>query len=266
MIDVLIHALQNLFTLTNLGFMLVGVGVGLVVGILPALGGIAGMSLLLPFVYGMEPTSAVAMMVGLLAVIPTSDTFYSILMGIPGSAASQAAGSIQITAFSYLLQEVRRHLYSPRPASFLKAPPSSAHRPANAWSSHMRLSPMSFGRSGRSPSNSIFSVERSRRLWSSCATASPPLAMSTAQAVPSIAGAFPRTVVVSMMGLRLWPRYCGYGSALKPIRAPGERAERGDIPSIGTGDCDGKGNGRRHDISAYPYARCPTAIGTSGSL
>ena len=59
MIDVLIHALQNLFTLTNLGFMLVGVGVGLVVGILPALGGIAGMSLLLPFVYGMEPTSAV---------------------------------------------------------------------------------------------------------------------------------------------------------------------------------------------------------------
>ncbi|OAM74526.1 tripartite tricarboxylate transporter permease [Devosia elaeis] len=90
MIDVLLHALQNLFTLTNLGFMLVGVTVGLVVGILPALGGIAGMSLLLPFVYGMEPTSAVAMMVGLLAVIPTSDTFSSILMGIPGSAASQA--------------------------------------------------------------------------------------------------------------------------------------------------------------------------------
>lgn len=90
MIDVLFEALQNLFTLTNLGFMLVGVGVGLVVGLLPALGGIAGMSLLLPFVYGMEPTSAVAMMVGLLAVIPTADTFSSILMGIPGSAASQA--------------------------------------------------------------------------------------------------------------------------------------------------------------------------------
>lgn len=90
MIEVLLHALQNLFTLTNLGFMLIGVLVGLVVGILPALGGIAGMSLLLPFVYGMEPTAAVAMMVGLLAVIPTSDTFSSILMGIPGSAASQA--------------------------------------------------------------------------------------------------------------------------------------------------------------------------------
>ncbi|WP_084438650.1 tripartite tricarboxylate transporter permease [Shinella sp. HZN7] len=70
--------------------MMIGVAVGLVVGILPALGGIAGMSLLLPFVYGMEPTAAIAMMVGLLAVIPTSDTFSCILMGIPGSSASQA--------------------------------------------------------------------------------------------------------------------------------------------------------------------------------
>ncbi|WP_432349635.1 tripartite tricarboxylate transporter permease [Shinella yambaruensis] len=70
--------------------MMIGVAVGLIVGILPALGGIAGMSLLLPFVYGMEPTAAIAMMVGLLAVIPTSDTFSCILMGIPGSSASQA--------------------------------------------------------------------------------------------------------------------------------------------------------------------------------
>nr|WP_280531188.1 tripartite tricarboxylate transporter permease [Shinella yambaruensis] len=69
---------------------MIGVAVGLIVGILPALGGIAGMSLLLPFVYGMEPTAAIAMMVGLLAVIPTSDTFSCILMGIPGSSASQA--------------------------------------------------------------------------------------------------------------------------------------------------------------------------------
>lgn len=67
-----------------------GVALGLVVGVLPGLGGIVGLSLLLPFLYGMEPTYALAMMVGVLAVIPTSDTFASILMGIPGSTASQA--------------------------------------------------------------------------------------------------------------------------------------------------------------------------------
>lgn len=90
MTEVFLTSLQNLLTLHHLGYMMIGVTVGLVVGILPALGGIAGMSLLLPFVYGIEPTAAVAMMVGLLAVIPTSDTFSCILMGIPGSSASQA--------------------------------------------------------------------------------------------------------------------------------------------------------------------------------
>ncbi len=45
---------------------------------------------MLPFIYGMDPVSGLAMMVGLVAVIPTSDTFASVLMGIPGSSASQA--------------------------------------------------------------------------------------------------------------------------------------------------------------------------------
>jgi len=38
----------------------------------------------------MDPISALAMLIGLVAVIPTSDTFTSVLMGIPGSSASQA--------------------------------------------------------------------------------------------------------------------------------------------------------------------------------
>ncbi|WP_076531069.1 tripartite tricarboxylate transporter permease [Gemmobacter megaterium] len=70
--------------------MLIGVSVGLVIGVIPGLGGIAGLSLLIPFLYGMEETAALAMLIGLVAVIPTSDTFSSVLMGIPGSSASQA--------------------------------------------------------------------------------------------------------------------------------------------------------------------------------
>jgi len=63
---------------------------GIFIGILPGLGGIVGFSILMPFIYGMDPVSALAMLIGLIAVIPTSDTFASVLMGIPGSSASQA--------------------------------------------------------------------------------------------------------------------------------------------------------------------------------
>jgi putative tricarboxylic transport membrane protein len=71
-------------------FLMIGVLLGLSVGVFPGLGGIAGLSLVLPFIFGMEPISGLALMVGLVAVIPTSDTFASVLMGIPGSSASQA--------------------------------------------------------------------------------------------------------------------------------------------------------------------------------
>ena len=71
-------------------FLIIGVLLGLSVGVFPGLGGIAGLSLVLPFMFGMDPVSGLALMVGLVAVIPTSDTFASVLMGIPGSSASQA--------------------------------------------------------------------------------------------------------------------------------------------------------------------------------
>ncbi|MGH6946056.1 MAG: tripartite tricarboxylate transporter permease [Kiloniellales bacterium] len=85
-----LDALGNLLTPTYLLYLMLGVVVGLIVGILPALGGVAGMSLLLPFIYGMDVAAALAMLMGMVAVIPTSDTFSSILMGIPGSASAQA--------------------------------------------------------------------------------------------------------------------------------------------------------------------------------
>jgi TctA family transporter len=87
-------ALSEAFTLiltpTAMGYLAFGVVLGLSVGVIPGLGGIAGLSLVLPFIYGMDPISGLSMMVGLVAVIPTSDTFASVLLGIPGSSASQA--------------------------------------------------------------------------------------------------------------------------------------------------------------------------------
>ena len=73
-----------------LGYLVLGVVMGLCIGVFPGLGGIAGLSLLLPFMFGMDPTLGLALMIGMVAVVPTSDTFASVLMGIPGSSASQA--------------------------------------------------------------------------------------------------------------------------------------------------------------------------------
>lgn len=73
-----------------IGYLILGVVMGLAIGVFPGLGGIAGLSLLLPFMFGMDPILGLALMVGMVAVVPTSDTFASVLMGIPGSSASQA--------------------------------------------------------------------------------------------------------------------------------------------------------------------------------
>jgi putative tricarboxylic transport membrane protein len=90
MFDTFVLPLTNILTLQHIGYMMIGVVVGLMIGVFPGLGGIAGLSLMMPFLYGLDTTSALAMLIGLVAVIPTSDTFASVLMGIPGSSASQA--------------------------------------------------------------------------------------------------------------------------------------------------------------------------------
>ncbi|OHC48425.1 MAG: tricarboxylate transporter [Rhodobacteraceae bacterium GWF1_65_7] len=90
MVDTLFSALADLLSIQHLSYMMLGIFVGLVIGVLPALGGIAGLSLLIPFIYGMDEVSALAMLIGLLAIMPTGDTFSSILLGIPGGSSSQA--------------------------------------------------------------------------------------------------------------------------------------------------------------------------------
>ncbi len=88
--EVAFHSLLGIFQPGQLSMLVAGVVIGLCVGILPGLGGIVGMTILLPVIYGMDPHEAFALLIGMVAVIPTSDTFPSVMMGIPGSSASQA--------------------------------------------------------------------------------------------------------------------------------------------------------------------------------
>jgi TctA family transporter len=74
----------------RLMFLSLGVIMGLVLGIIPGIGGVAGTALLLPFTFDMDPYSAFALLLGLGAATNTGDPIPAVLFGVPGGAASAA--------------------------------------------------------------------------------------------------------------------------------------------------------------------------------
>ena len=89
--DVFFSALLQVLAPETFGVMLVGIAVGLVVGILPGLGGAATLAMMLPFVYTMDAVSAFAFLLGMHAVTAVAGDITSVLFGIPGEATSAAA-------------------------------------------------------------------------------------------------------------------------------------------------------------------------------
>jgi len=85
-----IQALGIIADLERLGFVLFGVILGLILGVIPGLGGLVGLSLLLPFTFDMNPYTALAFMMGLQSVTVTSDTIPAVLFGVPGTVGSAA--------------------------------------------------------------------------------------------------------------------------------------------------------------------------------
>jgi TctA family transporter len=92
-VDILHAAGDALFIIldpTRLGFLFLGVCMGLCLGILPGIGGVAGTALLLPFTYAMDPPTAMALLLGLASTTTTADPISAIVLGAPGHAASAA--------------------------------------------------------------------------------------------------------------------------------------------------------------------------------
>ncbi len=83
-------ALVSLSDPVRLGYLALGVMIGLTLGVIPGLSGLIGLSLLLPFTYSMEPLAGLAMLIGLAAVTTTSDTIPAVLFGVPGTVGSAA--------------------------------------------------------------------------------------------------------------------------------------------------------------------------------
>jgi putative tricarboxylic transport membrane protein len=72
----------------NLFYCFLGVLVGTLVGVLPGVGPIAGMSLLIPATFGMNPTTAMIMLAGIYYGAMYGGSTTSILINVPGEAAS----------------------------------------------------------------------------------------------------------------------------------------------------------------------------------
>jgi putative tricarboxylic transport membrane protein len=84
----LIHGFSIALTPTHLLYCAIGVVTGTLIGILPGIGPGATLALLLPFTFGMPPTSTLIMMAGIYYGAMYGGSTTSILVNIPGEAAS----------------------------------------------------------------------------------------------------------------------------------------------------------------------------------
>jgi putative tricarboxylic transport membrane protein len=82
------HGFLVALSLQNLYYCFIGVLWGTIVGVLPGVGPLAGTVLLLPATFGIQPTAAIIMMAGIYYGAMYGGSTTSILMNIPGEAAS----------------------------------------------------------------------------------------------------------------------------------------------------------------------------------
>ena len=87
-IDGLLYGLSVAFTWNNLLAALVGALAGTLIGVLPGLGPTAGIAMILPLSYSLDPTSGLIMMAGMYYGAMYGGSTTSILMNKPGEAGS----------------------------------------------------------------------------------------------------------------------------------------------------------------------------------
>lgn len=72
----------------NLLFVTIGVTLGTLIGALPGIGPVAGISILIPLAFGMEPTTAMILMCGIYYGCMYGGTITSVLMNVPGESST----------------------------------------------------------------------------------------------------------------------------------------------------------------------------------
>lgn len=87
-LDLVINGFSVCLQPANLGYTFLGVFMGTVIGVLPGIGPAAGIALLIPVTYGMDPTSALIMMGGIYYGAKYGGSTTAILIRTPGEASS----------------------------------------------------------------------------------------------------------------------------------------------------------------------------------
>jgi TctA family transporter len=90
MLEAALVGLTEVVAWPAIGYLFAGVLAGMYFGAVPGLSGLVGMAILLPFTFGVDPVAAFALLMGMYAVTTTSDTIASVMLGVPGTAGSQA--------------------------------------------------------------------------------------------------------------------------------------------------------------------------------
>src|SRR5690625_7284655 len=85
-LDGMIQGIQVAFSLQGLTFVLIGVLLGTIIGMLPGLGPITAIGVMIPISYGMDPNMALVMMAGVYYGAVFGGSTSSILLNAPGIA------------------------------------------------------------------------------------------------------------------------------------------------------------------------------------
>ncbi|PJE26866.1 putative tricarboxylic transport membrane protein [Pseudooceanicola antarcticus] len=86
----LLHALPDVFALTNFAAVIIGVIAGIVVGAMPGLSATMAISVLVPFTFGLEPLVALGLMAGIYNGAMYGGAIPAVLLRIPGTPAAVA--------------------------------------------------------------------------------------------------------------------------------------------------------------------------------
>ncbi|WP_026075696.1 tripartite tricarboxylate transporter permease [Noviherbaspirillum massiliense] len=89
-LDSLLHGFAVVLSWQNTGLMFIGILLGIVVGVLPGLGGPNGVAILLPLTFSMNPTSAIILLSCIYWGALFGGAITSVLFNIPGEAHSVA--------------------------------------------------------------------------------------------------------------------------------------------------------------------------------
>lgn len=89
-VDALIAALQTILTPNNLFLLLAGTAIGLLIGVIPGMGGTITLALLIPLTYGMDATAAFVLLAAANGGVSQGGAISSILLNTPGSAPNAA--------------------------------------------------------------------------------------------------------------------------------------------------------------------------------